>query len=605
MYEAISRSTVHDGRAPQESAFSRRLLPLVIATALLVVGLDLLDGKAYLIDVDDTLRAIEIRQFLSSGHWYDLTLPMIRMPEPYVSAWSRVVDFPYIAIAWLLSSVVEQERAVQWSFNAWPPAMLIVCCLLIFRILRGLQLDRLTINTHLAILVPLSMAGAILEFSPGRIDHHNVQILLLMAMLVGVVQWTRRGGILIGVTAALSIAVGLECTPLIVVLLGGIVVAWVLGAEGSDRMLCSSMISTSVATPIAALAFIGPTGFMSTQCDAFSAPYIYIAAALSLAAGLAALAIRPDASVWKKLFVLSAPGLLILLGFGSLFSACLTGPYNIIDPVSRHFWFDRIPQEQSFLFFFLDAKPVPIIDLAVEIIIAFLAFPYVMKQVRHGRSQEAIVFAVALSSIVCSLVLTRYVSFSAAFVPLLLPIATTWMLRLLEGPNGFWAGTRALILAIAPIMTVTLVAYLTTPIQPRAMDTIDVMAVDRCLEDGSDILSRIPSGLVVAPTGLALAIAERAPPGLSVAGIPFHRASPGLRRTFLAFTSSDGAVRREALAPFDYVAVCHVPIQVDAAQAPLYSALAADRGWPGLVRIGGVDQGTRLRLFRIDHGRLQ
>lgn len=576
-----------------------------MAAALLVVGLDLLDGKAYLIDVDDTLRAIEIRQFLSSGHWYDLTLPMIRMPEPYVSAWSRVVDFPYIAIAWLLSFGVEQERAVQWSFEVWPPAMLIVYCLLIFRILRGLQVDRLTINAHLAVLVTLSMVSAILEFSPGRIDHHNVQILLLTAMLVGVVQWTNRGGILIGVAAALSIAVGLECTPIIAILLGGIVVAWVLGAKGSGRMLCSSMISTSVATPIVALAFIGPAGFVSTQCDAFSAPYIYIASALSLAAGLAALAIRSDASVWKKLLVLSAPGLLIFLGFGILFSACLTGPYNIIDPVSLHFWFDRIPQEQSILFFFRDANPAPIIFLAVETFIAFLALPHVLKQVRHGRSQEAIVFAVALSSILCSLVLIRFIRFSAAFVPLLLPIATTWLVRLLEGPNGFGAGTRALTLAITPVMTVTLVAYLATPIQPRAIDTIDIMAADRCLEDGSDVLLHVPPGLVVAPSGLALAIAERAAPGISVVGIPFHRASPGLRRTLLAFTSSDGAVRREALAPFDYVAVCHVPIQVDAAQAPLYAALAADEGWPGLVRIGGVDQETRLRLFRIDHGRLQ
>ncbi|MEZ2127094.1 MULTISPECIES: hypothetical protein [unclassified Sinorhizobium] len=49
-----------DFGAVAESAFPWRLLPLVILTALLLVGLDWVDGRAYLMDVDGALLAAEI-----------------------------------------------------------------------------------------------------------------------------------------------------------------------------------------------------------------------------------------------------------------------------------------------------------------------------------------------------------------------------------------------------------------------------------------------------------------------------------------------------------------------------------------------------------------
>jgi len=48
-----------------------------------------------------------------------------------------------------------------------------------------------------------------------------------------------------------------------------------------------------------------------------------------------------------------------------------------------------------------------------------------------------------------------------------------------------------------------------------------------------------------------------------------------------AFRSSDSEIRRQALAPFDEIAVCRFPLEADAKDAPLYAALAAGRSWPG------------------------
>lgn len=77
-----------------------------------------------------------------------------------------------------------------------------------------------------------------------------------------------------------------------------------------------------------------------------------------------------------------------------------------------------------------------------------------------------------------------------------------------------------------------------------------------------------------------------------------------MKRMFDAFTSSDPVVRRAALQPFDYVAVCRFPLAADPKQAPLYAALAGGGEWPGLERVPYAKP-TNFQLFRIDHAKLQ
>jgi hypothetical protein len=89
------------------------------------------------------------------------------------------------------------------------------------------------------------------------------------------------------------------------------------------------------------------------------------------------------------------------------------------------------------------------------------------------------------------------------------------------------------------------------------------------------------------------------PAGFSVASVPFHRASPGMRRTFDAFLADDSKVRQDALQPFDYVAVCLMRGKLQGASS-LYVALSAGRDWPGLIRVAS-DPGNPFQLFRIDH----
>jgi len=146
--------------------------------------------------------------------------------------------------------------------------------------------------------------------------------------------------------------------------------------------------------------------------------------------------------------------------------------------------------------------------------------------------------------------------------------------------------------------------YLVVPTFDWRLDAADYMTFDECQGQDFSVLATITPGRIAAPNGISLPILFSAPDGFSVAAIPFHRAAPGMKRMYEAFLSGDPAVRKVALAPFDYVAVCRFPLESDPAFAPLYAALSAGRDWPGLVRLASPVE-TNFQLFRIDHAALQ
>ncbi|MDI6835187.1 MAG: hypothetical protein QMD99_05675, partial [Rhizobiaceae bacterium] len=75
-------------------------------------------------------------------------------------------------------------------------------------------------------------------------------------------------------------------------------------------------------------------------------------------------------------------------------------------------------------------------------------------------------------------------------------------------------------------------------------------------------------------------------------------------RMFDLFVSTESAVRRQAAAPFDYVAVCRYPVVEYIPNDTVYATLARGGEWPGLVRI--IDSPKDgFQLFRIDHQALR
>lgn len=599
MVSTISLSD--SGSAVRETPLWRIFL-VIYATALVMVLLDVADGVPFVGDVDDQLRELQIRSLMSGqGHWFDLSLPFVSMPEAYVSPWSRLVDLPYVAIAWLLRPWLPVEQGLSVAFHTWPPIMLAIFGLLaaaaVRRLMGGLAMSGTAFSLSLVLMTMLMSIG-VLEFSPGRIDHHNVQIIALMMIFGGLVRWDRIGGLMVGAGAAISTVIGLECLPFVTIVYAGLVACHIAGFGDIRRVIVPASVSMIVVTVVSAFAFLGPVGALSTQCDAFSAPYIVLLCGFSLILGAGAALQGRGTHPLVKLLSLAVPGALLLGGAALIFPSCLAGPYGIIDPLSRALWFDRIWQEKSLLYFYEGGRYNLLFLLGLTASFAILALPFPIACLRKGQYGPAIGYLMAAGALVLTFLVTRNIRFPTVLLPIFLPAVV-----------AMYTGARPAFGRACGLAAVGLVALLIggrfwfPPVQ-KPFDAIDYMAGLDCKEQDFSVLASVPAGRIALPQGLGLQVAFAAPPGFSVGAIPFHRASPGMRRMYEAFLTSDPVLRRQALAPFDYVAVCAFPYAVDAAQAPLYAALVHDGDWPGLTPVASSTP-SDFQLFRIDHAALR
>ncbi|MDP9836866.1 hypothetical protein J2T09_001611 [Neorhizobium huautlense] len=580
-----------------------RLLPLfatVLVIAFCVCLFDLADARRFLGDIDDQIREVQIHHLMfGGGSWWDLGLPAVALPEPYVSPWSRLIDAPYVLIASLLTPVFGPETALGLAFDIWPPVMLAVFSLQCAVIYRRMSVAASLLGYVVVASATILMAFALWEFVPGRIDHHNAQIVALMAILCGLVRWDRAGGWLVGIGTLAAVAISLEGLPFVVLAYACLVVAMFLRVDGAAVMLrraCAIMFWLSV--PLA-YGLLGPVGLLSTQCDAFSAPYIVLLTGFSAILWCVARFV-PNAGWAAQAAALAVPGVALLVVFAVLFPQCLAGPYWMIDPLSKSHWLDRVAQEHSALYFIQQGQASIILLAVILASVLTLASSKTASRRGDGWVGLLIVLIIAWAALMLTLILNRYIRFAFAFAPLFVPVAAQF---LLDGSTGRTArrvalGCVAIYVAVAGLIVVA------TPVPPPMFDAADYMGYDTCEQGDFSALAANAPGRIAAPQGMGATLISALPPGFSVAAIPFHRAAPGMKRMFEAFLSSDRDVRRNALAPFDYVAICRFPLKTDYGTAPLYDALSIGKDWPGLIRLP-TGANNPFQLFRIDHSALQ
>lgn len=572
------------------------------AICLVIVLLDLADGNIFYGDVDDRLRALQIADLLADWQWFDRSLPFIAMPEPYVSPWSRLVDLPYTAISLLLTPVLGGENALQTAAYLVPPVLALVFAYLALLVMRSLA-ETAPAIAQLAV-VALTMTYALWAFAPGRIDHHNMQLLAMMAMLAGfcVRDNAWPGGAIAGVAITLSVAIGLECLPLIAVAVATIA-AFALAGEDRARTLAASCGATLViGAPLAGLVLVGPQVMLATRCDAWSAPWV----AALMGGGIVMCGIGLPAisrmSVASRIGFAGLAAIALAMSLAAAFPACLQGPYAAIGEAAQRFWLDRVPQENSAVFL---VERLRFGELATLAICAFMLAATAGKAWRDLRAGEhgfVLVWLIALTALVLAILQARFIRFAPAFAPLLLP----WLMAGLSAKPPLISKPH-LAAAIALPAIALFLAFLAVPQRAHRPDAVDLMAADDCPEANFSQLAAIESGRIIAPLAVSMPIAEAiVRDGLAhtITALPFHRASPGIVRVATAFTSSEPEARKQALAPFDIVAVCARETHIDLTGAPLFAALVSGNGWPGLEPVGALPE-TGLHLYRIDRAALR
>tara|TARA_R110002072_G_scaffold241808_1_gene400679 strand:+ start:100 stop:1872 length:1773 start_codon:yes stop_codon:yes gene_type:complete len=574
-----------------------RVFLLFLATGIGILLLDGPPGASFAADIDDIARKLQIADLLRDGQWHDLSWPFLAMPDAYVTPWSRLVDAPYVFVTWLLDPFMEPSAAFAAARLIVPPLWFVAYAALAARVIQHLS------GPHLRALPIIAAAVASLfalpEFYPGRIDHHNVQLVLMLALCLGLVSPHPYAGVLIGIASFLSVAVGLECAPFVALALVGFGLAAVWTGNGDlAQKLSQAGLALFIVTLPASLLLIGPRTMAQVQCDALSAPWI---AALCLGGLVLAAAPR----LWQfphfvgpvsRLLSLAVPGTVLLAGLWLAFPACHGGPLWMIDPIANEYWFSRIPREHGLIEGYTEGAP-----LAIPVVMGFLMAVLIAAWdwARPRTAGSLVILGMASAALVLTILQTRNYRFPAVFIPLFVPAV------LIALPTvSSW--TRRLVPIAVPLcLGLALVGWVTRT--ERAIDPVMLMQGDACKDADFAALDNAPPGIVMAPSGLSFTLAEHI---VSTHGphqlvsLPFHRAAPSISRTAKALIMNDSIARREALAPFAYVAVCTTNVTFDGSVAPLYVALSAGEDWPGLVDVE-ADRASRFRLLRIDHEALR
>ena len=152
---------------------------LVVAAVAAVGGFKNLAGTA---DNDSLLRLVEVRDLIAGQGWFDLHQYRMGGDGGFLMHWSRLVDAPIAAIILLVTAITGSQAAGETAaLIAWPFALYALALYLLLRIGRLVGGDE-------AIFPLFIIGGATLYytgiFAPGAIDHHNVQLVLMLAMVL-------------------------------------------------------------------------------------------------------------------------------------------------------------------------------------------------------------------------------------------------------------------------------------------------------------------------------------------------------------------------------------------------------------------------------------
>lgn len=393
----------------------------VLATLVLNMANDPLLTARSLTDPDNATRIVQVNALLSGASWYDLRLDQIGLPDPLVSHWSRVVDAPLAALFTIERYLTGDSTADTGTRYIWPVILMAVMFGLVARETERFGGTRATV---ILLFLAATSTFATFQFTPGRIDHHNLQIIGAAGGLIVLYRalHTGHGAMLAGALLGFGLVIGFEAMPLVVAVVGLTVLITALIPRHLPTM-ARTMVSLASTLTVGLALNQAPWHWLTPACDALGLNLVALAAigALTLAG-----VVRHGAawSLAVRLGILAAGGGVAISVYVWLNPACAAGPMAAVDPAIRPIWLVHVREGMS-LFKFAAKEPAPAI---VYVIILVGAFGLVSREWLKTRSaaDALAVAAIGLAGIYC----TIFIKFFPYAVWLALPVFAVAIARL-------------------------------------------------------------------------------------------------------------------------------------------------------------------------------
>ena len=297
---------------------------------------------------DDATRLLQMRELLAGGPWFDRSIDRIGAPQVLTSHWSRFVDLAIAALASLATVFATSEGAELAARILWPAILLFALC---YVVLADVKRQAGGIALVAAAILILNGYSALVQFYPGRIDHHNVQIVCAVAGIM-VLQRALANpsmGWIAGALFGICLITGLEALPL---LAGVVAVAIAIAAFEPELR---SAVRRAVRACLGVLLFgfaatTSPSRWGVVVCDELSANLLFLLGAVAIT--LTVLKVRYSSLAPRQwLAVVALGGCAGLVGYLAFEPACVAGPFGQVDVVAKEIWMRDTIETMSLLSF--------------------------------------------------------------------------------------------------------------------------------------------------------------------------------------------------------------------------------------------------------------
>lgn len=505
----------------------------VVAVAILVTRTTLgRAGMPFFADTDDAMRMVMVRDFLQGQAWYDLTAHRLNTPWGAEIHWSRLIDLPIALLVMLFTPLLGLEGAMLAAGYVWPMALLAVLLWL-----SALLAHRLVGPEGVlpAIVLPVLSPAITAEFMPGRVDHHNVVILLTLAMVWSAVMALDRPrlAVLCGLFASTALAIATESLPPISAAIAVMGLAWVIDISHARAMRLFGLAFAGGALVHLAL-FRPPARWLEAACDVISPFYVGLALVVGLVFSLASL--LPLRAAWQRLLVLAALGLAGLAVMVALYPQCLKGPYGELDPWLQANWIAAIMEARPWLTSLVEL-PAYALAVGVPALIALVVVAIRIIRVDQDHAHWAALGVFLLFTALIMLIQLR--GARLAIMPAM--PAAAWLIvsarhRYLARQR--WPDILGLVtswLAFAGIVLALLVTALVSLVPGPAQVASQVRgAKEACLVPAAFAdLAALPPERIMSPIDLGAHLLLQTPH--EVVAAPYHRNQQGVRDAFRFF----------------------------------------------------------------------
>lgn len=295
---------------------------------------------------DDYYRLVQVRDWMAGAGWFETD--QLRLGADGVAMhWSRLVDLPIAALIRTAEPFFGVAGAESFAVIVWPLLLFAVAVWLAMAIARRFVPS---LPLPLIALIAGLNGAALSQFMPGRIDHHNLQIVFMtLAIFAGLDERRARGGAVAGLACAASLAIGLESLALIAIIGGLFAARWVFDDDRDGARFGAFGAAIALGTLAGFIVNTPPDRYTAMVCDVISPAYGLPMILCGAGAFIASRSIAPDVSVLVRVAICGGLAAIGIAALATVAPECLGGPLTALSDEAKERWLSNIGEAQPLL----------------------------------------------------------------------------------------------------------------------------------------------------------------------------------------------------------------------------------------------------------------